>query len=1230
METKVFRFFTEKKPGFDVEARALKEDLTGFLGIACEELRLFNRYDIQGVSEAHKRAVADTVLSEPMSDNCFEDELPALPEGARILCIEPLPGQFDLRASSCEQCVQFLLGGSRPVVRAARIIAMTGADAAAFESAKAYLINPVESCEGSMDKPLTLARDFAVPDDISSLDGFTGLDPAGLSGLMKGLGLAMDIPDLECLQEYFKGEGRQPTLTELRVVDTYWSDHCRHTTFQTIINDADIRDRRARKAWDRFVAVNSGRPATLMNLATAAMRHLRDTGRLPALDVSDENNACTVRVKADIAGRDEDWLLFFKNETHNHPTEIEPFGGAATCIGGAIRDPLSGRAYVYQAMRVTGAGDPRRPLEDTLPGKLPQRKLTTAAAAGYSSYGNQIGLATGFVKEIYHEGYVAKRMEVGAVVGAARAEHVRREVPAPGDAIILLGGHTGRDGIGGATGSSKTHDETSVAECAAEVQKGNAPEERKLQRLFRKREVSRLIKRCNDFGAGGVAVAVGELAPGLVIDLDKVPKKYNGLDGTEIAISESQERMAVVVAPGDADSFMREAALEDLEATVIAVVTADERLVMTWRGRTVVSIDRAFLDSAGAEKHTSVSINKPQKTLSRPWDNKNLTVSERLLLLASDLNFCSQRGLTERFDGSIGAGSVLMQHGGPNRQSPAQVMAALIPARGGKTASLMSYAFDPYISEADQFGGAVNAVVTSLSKLVAAGCSVSDAYLTLQEYFPRPGTDPVRWGRPAAAVLGAFRAQIGLGVAAIGGKDSMSGSFESLDVPPTLISFAVATEPAGQVLSPDLKDAGHTLCLFEAPVGADGMPDYAGLRSMWEGFYAHVRQGRVLSAYAAETGGAPGALAHMSLSGIGACVDPKYYSDSLWNVPWGSIIAESVSPLDGARVIGCTQSAPELRLGSDFIPLASLEAAWSGPLEGVFPTSANAGRADGPALAHTVRALPSAHKLSARPRAVIPVFPGTNCELDTAAALERAGAEPEIVLVRNSKPEWLAQSLLELEAAFERAQMIVIPGGFSGGDEPDGSGKFIVSLFKNPRLTDAVRDLLHRRGGLMLGICNGFQALVKLGLVPFGDIRDMDCGCPTLTYNTIGRHQALYVNTRVSSVLSPWLSKCSVGDVHAVPVSHGEGRFVCPPALLDRLVRNGQIAFQYCGADGIPSMATGINPNGSVLCAEGVTSPDGRVLGKMAHSERAGRFVGMNISGEKLQPLFEGGVEYFK
>ena len=1222
---KVYRYFVEKKPGFDVAAKGIQTELSDFLRIPNVKVRLFNRYDVQNLPASRLTDVLSTVLSEPMCDLCYKDCLPPLPENISILCVEPLPGQFDIRADSCAQCIQMLLGGQRPVVRAAVVYAIEGVEAAVFPKIKAYLINAVECREASMDKPETLLkRDNRPPDDISDIVGFTNMDEGALEVLRIRLGLAMSLADLLVTQCYFNGEHRDPTFTELRVLDTYWSDHCRHTTFNTVIDSVDIQDFRVQKAYNLFLQVKGDKPVTLMRIATTAQKHLKKIGKLPMLDVSEENNACTIHIDVNFEKGKEDWLLFFKNETHNHPTEIEPYGGAATCIGGAIRDPLSGRSYVYQSMRITGAADPRKPLEETLPGKLPQRKICTTAASGFSSYGNQIGLATGYVKEIYHEGYLAKRLETGAVIGAAPTSWVRRERPSPGDIVVVLGGRTGRDGIGGATGSSKMHGTDTVSECASEVQKGNAPEERKIQRLFRNPLVTKLIKRCNDFGAGGASVAIGELADGLTIALDKLPVKYEGLDGTELAISESQERMAVVVAESDVETIKNYAAAENIETAEVACITEQKRLIMTWRGKKIVDISRDFLDTNGAQRNTAVYVPSATNTNTKAT---NINLTQKLLQLAADLNFCSQKGLNERFDHSIGAASVFETYGGKYALTESQVMAALLPKTGTSTASVMAHGFDPFLTDADPFGGSVCAVVTSVAKLVAAGVPLGTVHLSLQEFFPRVNDDATRWGKPFSAVLGAFSAQMGLGIAAIGGKDSMSGSFGSLDVPSTLISFAVGVAEAQDLVSPEFKGAGHPVYLLETPLDADGLPDYKTLQKAWNQYAKLSSSKKILSAWACEKGGVYGGVLKMALgNGIGFS---GKVDEGMFNHLFGSIIFEAKEELSGFRLLGYTKADPTLTFGDDTVPLSELRVAWELPLESIFPiTTEQAGIA--PLINDERRFNRRAGISIVRPKAVIPVFPGTNCEYDTAAAIERAGGKAEMVLIRNLTPDMLKASVEDLEKAIQSAQMIVFPGGFSGGDEPDGSGKYIVSLFKNKRLTDAVHGLIQNRDGLILGICNGFQALIKLGLLPYGQISSLTAECPTLTFNRIGRHQARYVTTRISSVLSPWLSKCNSGELYVQPISHGEGRLTASESSLKKMQANGQISFQYTDYEGMPSMNIEHNPNGSVWAIEGICSADGRILGKMAHTERCGKFVAKNVPGEKDMPLFEGGVNYFK
>ncbi|MBM6975466.1 phosphoribosylformylglycinamidine synthase [Intestinimonas butyriciproducens] len=1229
----VFRCFVEKKPGFDGAARALCRELTDAVGIqGLTGLRVLNRYDVEGVTDQVYAAARTSVFSEPQVDTVYDEHCP-LPENPHtVLAVEALPGQFDQRADSAAQCIQLMTGGERPTVRAAAVYLLLGTlSAGDVEKVRSYLINPVEAREASLDKPDTLLQTYPIPQSVKVLEGFGALDEKGLRAVLEEYGLAMDLADLTFFQSYMKKEeGRDPTITELRLVDTYWSDHCRHTTFSTHIDQVEILSPEVKRAYRLYQSARKevygeekakARPETLMDLATIAAKVLKKRGILKDLDESEEINACSVHVTAHVDGQNEDWLLMFKNETHNHPTEIEPFGGAATCIGGAIRDPLSGRSYVYQAMRVTGCGDPRTPLSETLEGKLPQRKLCTTAAAGYSSYGNQIGLATGLVSEIYHPGYVAKHMEVGAVVGAAPASNVVRERPAPGDRVILLGGRTGRDGIGGATGSSKSHDLKSLDTMASEVQKGNAPEERKLQRLFRNPEVTRLIKRCNDFGAGGVSVAVGELADGLDIDLDAVRKKYDGLDGTELAISESQERMAVVVAQDDVEAFIAAASAENLEAYVVAQVTEAPRMVMRWNGAVIADLSREFLSSNGADKHTTVVV--PPAELGLPFAGAGLRE------LCSDLNLGLQRGLGERFDGTIGAGSVLMPFGGKTQTTPAQAMAALLPVAPGKetdTCSVMAWGFRPRWMEKDPFHGAGVSVIDSVAKLVASGCDPTKVYLSFQEYFEKLRNDPIRWGKPFAALLGAFTAQIGLGVAAIGGKDSMSGSFLGLDVPPTLVSFAIAPEKAQNVITPEFKEPGHPVYLFHPSFSGD----YGDLKAMWMDFHKLCQAGHVKAAWAVTAGGSAEAVIKMSFGNrIGFNSDARLDRDPFWITTPGAIVAECDCPVTGARLLGYTSSEPIISLPNDVSPIDELLAVSEGVLEDIYPTRTPAS-GDVPTLSCTQRSPAVCRNKTARPKAVIPVFPGTNCEYDTARACLRAGIAPEIVVVRNLNADLLAQSAQALEQAIQGAQMIVLPGGFSGGDEPDGSAKFICSFFRNPRLTDAVHDLLKHRDGLMLGICNGFQALIKLGLVPYGEIRPtMDEKCATLTYNDIGRHQSRYVTTRVASVHSPWMLKSQVGDLHTIPISHGEGKFVAPQPLLDRLIANGQVATQYVDLSGEPSMDISANPNGSLYAIEGIFSPDGRVFGKMGHSERRGEHLAKNIPGDKFQPIFESGAAYF-
>ena len=1224
----VYRVYVEKKEGQRHEAEGLLREIRDFLQIhSLTAVRVLNRYDAENIDEALFSYAVNTVFSEPQVDDISYD----VPQGETVFAVEPLPGQYDQRADSAAQCIQIISQGNRPAIRTAKVYVLTGAlseeDIAAV---KKYVINAVESREASLEKPETLALHYAAPETVATVDGFIAMDDKALAELLDNLGLAMDLDDLKFLQNYFREEEhRDPTITEIRVVDTYWSDHCRHTTFSTHIDDVKIDDPAVQEAYRQYLAARvevygeekaAKRPQTLMDIATIGAKVLKKRGQLPELDESEEINACSIHVTATVNGQDTDYLLMFKNETHNHPTEIEPFGGAATCIGGCIRDPLSGRAYVHQAMRVTGAGDPRKSLGDTLPGKLPQRKLCQTAAAGYSSYGNQIGLATGHVAELYHEGFVAKRLECGAVVAAAPAGNVRRECPAPGDVVILLGGRTGRDGIGGATGSSKSHNLKSLTTMASEVQKGNAPEERKLQRLFRKSEVTRLIKRCNDFGAGGVSVAIGELADGLRIDLDAVRKKYDGLDGTELAISESQERMAVVVAPEDADAFIAAAEKENLEAYRVAVVTEEARMVMTWKGREIANLSRAFLNTNGAVKHADVEVTA---------HNRCGILEEHAGLkgIASGLRYASQRGLVERFDATIGAGSLLMPFGGKNQATPAQAMAAKLPVLPGEetdAASVMAWGCDPELLSADPFLGAQASVVSSMAKIVASGADYQKAYLTLQEFFDKLRTEPKRWGKPFQALLGALDAQLGLGAAAIGGKDSMSGSFLDKDVPPTVISFAIAPLKAEEVISPEFKEPGHPVYCF----GPSSLTSYKELKESWEKFHALCQAGKVKAAWAVDAGGVGEAVMKMSFgNGIGFASEPGAVMQ--FGPAYGDIMAELTEDCDFGHRIGYTTAEPVITIRDESVSIAELYELNTAVLEKVYPTKTAETEKTIPTFSFQGGCGAAPAVKTARPRVLIPVFPGTNCEYDSARAVLRSGAEPEVFVVRNLTADDVSRSVEQFAKAIETSQMIFIPGGFSGGDEPDGSAKFITAFFRNPAIKEQVMKLLNDRNGLMLGICNGFQALIKLGLVPYGKIIDTDDSCPTLTYNTIGRHQSRIVRTRVASNRSPWLSGTEVGEIYTVPISHGEGRFFASEELVAKLAANGQIATQYVDLDGNPTMDAAFNPNGSICAIEGITSPDGRVLGKMGHSERWQKGLYRNVPGEYDMKLFQSAVKYF-
>ncbi len=1238
----VRRIFVEKKPGFDVEAGHLLRDLKDNLNLkGLSRVRVIQRYDVQGVSDEAFALARTSIFSEPPVDVVYDEVCP-LDAGAKYFISAYLPGQFDQRADSAAECVQLLTQQERPKVQSARVIVLEGdVSDADLQAAKKYYINPVEAHEVSDEKPETLDSVAEIPADVATVEGFITMDDAALSGLLSTYGFAMDFEDLCFCRDYFKNtENRNPSLTELRMIDTYWSDHCRHTTFSTEIEAMDLEDapQRIKDALADYedarktLYVGKKKTLCLMDLATIGAKQLKKEGYLARLDQSEEINACSIEVTVDVDGQKEPWLIMFKNETHNHPTEIEPFGGAATCLGGAIRDPLSGRSYVYQAMRVTGSGDPRKTLAETLPGKLMQRKITTGAAAGYSSYGNQIGLATGQVTEIYDEGYVAKRMEIGAVIAAAPKKNVVRERPAPGDLVILLGGRTGRDGCGGATGSSKAHDDHSLESCGAEVQKGNAPVERKLQRLFRKEAAARLIKRCNDFGAGGVSVAVGELADGLFIDLDKVPKKYDGLDGTELAISESQERMAVVISEADEKVFFDLAREENLEATRVAVVTEEARLKMQWRGKLICDISREFLNTNGATKKTSIKLSAPQApAYFAEQDVKD--VKKTWLDTLADLNVCSQKGLCERFDASIGAGTVLMPFGGQYQLTPEDCMAAKVPTGGvTDTATLMSFGYQPKLAKESPFDSAVYAVVESLAKIVAAGGDRNEVYLTFQEYFPRPGEDPARWGLPFAALLGAYRAQTALKIGAIGGKDSMSGSFNDLDVPPTLVSFAVVPTSAKTVVSGALKETDSTLWLITPKRQADGLPDFEDMKKQYDNLYSLIQKGLVRSSYTVKEGGIAAAVSKMSFGNKIGAVLCESIKNRLFVPDLGAIIIETAADTEvlGGVKIGHTCKESTISIGDVKLCIEELLSVWKAPLESIFPTVKKVEGDAIPAFSGAPSCPNVAKNKIARPKVFIPVFPGTNCEYDSEKAFRNAGADCDVFVLKNLTPADITESVAEMTKRIKNSQIIMIPGGFSAGDEPEGSGKFIATVFRNPAISEAVNELLKQRDGLMLGICNGFQALIKLGLVPYGEICELGEDSPTLTYNAIGRHVSQMVYTRVASCLSPWLSLSNVGDIHAVPVSHGEGRFAANEAWVKRLAENGQIATQYVDLSGAPTYETAFNPNGSVCAIEGITSPDGRVLGKMAHSERRGDNIAKNIYGVQDQKIFLSGVSYFK
>ncbi len=1228
----VYRVYVEKKKELAHEAKALLGDARTLLGIKnLEDVRVINRYDAENITEELFNYAIKTVFSEPQLDIATSEvDL----EGATVFAVEFLPGQFDQRADSAAQCIQIISQGDRPTVKSAKVYALYG-DLSNDDIAeiKKHVINPVESREATLDKYETLAMKYDIPTEVKTLEGFIKLDRAGLEQFVKDFGLAMDADDIAFCQDYFKSEDRDPTITEIRMIDTYWSDHCRHTTFLTVIDNVTFEDELLQSAYDEYIATRKelGRtkPICLMDLATVAVKYLKENGKLDKLDESEEINACTVKINVDVDGVSEPWLLLFKNETHNHPTEIEPFGGAATCIGGAIRDPLSGRAYVYGAMRVTGAADPLKPVSETIKGKLPQRTIVTTAAAGYSSYGNQIGLATGIVDEIYHPGYAAKRMEIGAVVAAAPQENVRRERPDPGDIVILLGGSTGRDGCGGATGSSKSHTADSLETCGAEVQKGNAPEERKLQRLFRNKEATRMIKRCNDFGAGGVSVAIGELADGLEIDLNAVPKKYEGLDGTELAISESQERMAVVIEKENVERFLELAATENLQACPVAKVTEEARLVMHWNGKVICDISRDFLNSNGADKHVDVATSKPES-----YDKEiSGSFTDNMKAMADDLNICSKRGLSERFDSTIGAGTVLMPFGGKNQLTPIQAMVQKISVEKKHTddCSLMSWGYNPFITEKSPYHGAYLAVVESVCKLIATGAKFEDVYLTFQEYFERVGKDAKRWGKPLAALLGAFKAQKNLGIGSIGGKDSMSGTFEDLDVPPTLVSFAVTTEKVKDIVSPEFKKAGNKVYLITPEFDENGLPATESLLKVFDKVCALLREGKAVSCYTPGMGGIAEAIMKMAFgNGLGFEFDSALTVADIFKYNYATFLVEATEDVEGAQFIGTITDKKAIALGDESICLNEILGIYEDKLESVY--SCNIPDTNTPvenfSFSATERKAPAIKV--AKPKILIPAFPGTNCEFDSAKAVRDAGAEPEIIVIKNRSSADITASVEEFSTKLKDAQMIFIPGGFSGGDEPDGSAKFITAFFRNAKVKDGVTDLLDNRDGLMCGICNGFQALVKLGLVPYGKIIDTDENCPTLTYNTIARHQSRIVRTRIASNKSPWLALTEVGDIYNVPISHGEGRFLASEELIRKLAENGQIATQYVDLEGNATVDVHFNPNDSMFAIEGITSPDGRVFGKMGHSERIGDGLYKNVEGNYDIQMFKAAVKYFK
>ena len=1226
----VYRVYVEKKPGQTHEADGLLKQIREFLQIKeLKSVRVLNRYDVEKIDKALFDYAVGTVFSEPQVDNVTYE----VPQGQIVFAVEPLPGQYDQRADSAAQCVQILSRGERPLVRTAKVYVLEGElTEAQLDAIRHHVINPVECREALLELPQTLEMEVTVPDSVATVEGFLEMDSAALADMVKTLGLAMDLDDITFCQAYFRQENRDPTITEIRMIDTYWSDHCRHTTFNTTIDSVRFQDPLLQSAYEDYIATRKAlgrtKPINLMDIGTLAGKYLRKNGMLEKLYESEEINACTVRMTVTVDGVEEPWLLLFKNETHNHPTEIEPFGGAATCIGGAIRDPLASRAYVYAAMRVTGAADPLKPVDETIQGKLPQRKIVTTAAAGYSSYGNQIGLCTGMVDELYHPGYAAKRMEIGAVIGAVHEDHSKPDFPAPGDKVILLGGRTGRDGCGGATGSSKSHTVESLSSCGAEVQKGNAPEERKLQRLFRNGDAAVMIKRCNDFGAGGVSVAIGELADGLEIDLNRVPKKYEGLDGTELAISESQERMAIVVAPENVEKFLSYAEQENLEATVVATVTAEARLKMFWNGQTICDISRDFLNSNGAEKHVDVELAAPADFA--PVIQGSFT--DNMNRLATDLNTCSKRGLSERFDATIGAGTVLMPFGGKHQQTPIQAMVHKISLETGHTddCSVMSWGYNPFITEKSPYHGAYLAVVESAAKLIATGADFKDVYLTFQEYFLRVGKDPKRWGQPTAALLGAFKAQMDLKIAAIGGKDSMSGTFEDIDVPPTLVSFAVTTDKIPNILSNEFKKAGSKVILLQPEYDENGLPKAESLLALFDKVTALMRSGKVLSAYTPTMGGIGEAVMKMCIgNGLGFAFNRELSLDDIFGYRYGSFLLEVTEDIPGT-LVGMVTEAAAITYGNESLCLHALQKAYEDKLESVYACNIPDAQTPIETVSSPAKPRVAPAVRVAKPKVLIPVFPGTNCEYDSAKAVLDAGGEPEIFVVKNRSADAISRSVDEFAGKIGQSQIIFVPGGFSGGDEPDGSGKFITAFFRNAAIKEQVMHLLEDRDGLMCGICNGFQALVKLGLVPYGKIMDTDENCPTLTFNRIGRHQSRIVRTRVACNNSPWLANTQVGDVYNVAISHGEGRFYCSEELARQLIAQGQVATQYVDLQGNATADVRFNPNGSIFAIEGITSPDGRVFGKMGHSERIGSGLYKNVPGNYDIGMFRSAVEYFK